>query len=134
MKRIPFKIFSILLISSCLSGCGSQSQSSSSPNIASIDISPPSPSIPQGNGTNVTIHFTAIARDAIFNGIPGVNFAWSSNDHNVACMDASGVATAQGNGSATISATAGGITATTLLTVNFTGNSPPFPPLPPTCL
>jgi uncharacterized protein YjdB len=134
MKRITFRILSILLISSCFSGCGTQSQSTSSSIVGSIDISPPSPSIPQGNGTSVTIHFTAIARDALFNSIPGVSFTWSSSDHQVACMDASGVATAQGNGSATISATAGGITATTLLTVNFTGNSPPFLPPPPTCL
>lgn len=133
MNSMNSKLFSIILITFTLFGCGNHNDSPST-NITAIDISPPSPSLPQQNNS-LTIQFTATARDSNFNGIPGVTFTWSSSDHTVACIDSNGNATAQGNGSSTITAKANGITGTTLLTVTVTsGASFPPPPPPGSCL
>ncbi len=124
-------LFLILLFSFILLECGNRNDSPSS-NIVVIDISPPSPSIPQQNNS-LTIQFTAIARDSTFNGIPGVTFTWSSSNQAVACIDSTGNATAQSNGSSTITAKAGGIIGSTPLTVTGGVNFPPPPP-PGSCL
>ena len=65
-----------------------------------------------------TLQLTARALDANDNVIPDLSIAWSSADEAVATVDADGLVTAIGNGSADITATGGGSTATAALTVS----------------
>jgi alpha-tubulin suppressor-like RCC1 family protein len=55
-----------------------------------------------------TTQLAAVGSDANNNVVNGASFAWSSSAHNVITVDASGVATAVGNGDAKITATADG--------------------------
>ena len=54
-----------------------------------------------------TARFVAEATDANGHAVAGAEFSWSSSDTLVATVDAGGLVTAAGNGSATITATAG---------------------------
>jgi uncharacterized protein YjdB len=86
------------------------------PNIATISVSPLTASIPF-KGTQV---FTAIAKDALGNNIPGVSFTWSSSAPSIASINANGLATAQSIiGSTTITASAFGKTSN-LVVLNVT--------------
>lgn len=94
---------------------------------ASITVTPPPPptvstiSVEPGSATlaalGITRQFTATARDADGNVIPGVSVAWSSSRENVAEINSDGLATSVGNGTTSISARAGGVTGTATLTV-----------------
>ncbi|MEW5931019.1 MAG: Ig-like domain-containing protein [Gemmatimonadota bacterium] len=64
-----------------------------------------------------TRQYTAIARDAAGNVVPGVTFAWSSSAPQAAPVTQAGLATAVANGTATITAEAGGVRGTATLTV-----------------
>ena len=64
-----------------------------------------------------TIRISAEAEDADGNSIPNAQFTWSSNDESVATVDASGLVTAQGNGTAAITASAGGVAGSAEITV-----------------
>jgi uncharacterized protein YjdB len=64
-----------------------------------------------------TRQYTAIARDAAGNVVAGVTFAWSSSAPQVAPVTQAGLATAVANGTATITAEAGGVRGTATLTV-----------------
>ena len=55
--------------------------------------------------------------------IPGVTFTWSSSDENVATVNSSGLVTAVADGTSTITATAGGIDGTALITVTLPGQT-----------
>ena len=89
------------------------------PVLARIDVSPSMVSIEEGG----TLQFTAIALTSDNQEIPGVNFAWSSSNTNVATVDASGLATSVNAGTAMIRAVAEGISGTGSLTVT----APPLP-------
>ena len=73
--------------------------------VARIAVNPPAPSIEKGD----TQQFTAIARTADNRIVPEVTFMWSSSNPSVATVDASGLATAVGAGTAIIEASAEGI-------------------------
>jgi uncharacterized protein YjdB len=89
--------------------------------IASIAVSPGASSLSTLGGTQ---QFTAVARDANGHVIPGARFGWSSTAPLVASVDpATGVATAIADGSASISAQAGGVTASATLTVSLTASA-----------
>ncbi|WP_333659562.1 SBBP repeat-containing protein [Meiothermus cerbereus] len=64
-----------------------------------------------------TQQFTAVAKDASGNTIPDVTFTWSSNDPSVATVNNNGLATAVAEGTATITASAGGKSGTATLNV-----------------
>lgn len=64
-----------------------------------------------------TLQLDARPLDANNNLIPGVSVDWSSADESVATVDGNGLVTAIGNGSADITATGGGSTATAAVTV-----------------
>jgi uncharacterized protein YjdB len=83
--------------------------------IASVTISPSLASV------NVawTSTLTATARNANGNAIPGVQFTWSSSNTSVATVSATGVVTGVAPGSVTISASAGGKTGTSSITVQL---------------
>ena len=69
-------------------------------------------------GATQTLRDTA--SDANGNPIPGVSFAWSSDDSTVITVSDAGEATAVGDGEATITAEAAGLTASAVLTVSAT--------------
>jgi uncharacterized protein YjdB len=64
-----------------------------------------------------TAQLSATARDADGNVIAGVSFSWSSSDENCATVSTVGLVTAVGNGAATVTATAAGVSGTAAVTV-----------------
>ena len=64
-----------------------------------------------------TVRLLAEATDANGNPVAAAGFAWSSSDARVAAVDASGLVTAAGNGAATITAAAGGVSGSAAVTV-----------------
>ncbi len=81
--------------------------------VAAVSVSPASASLVVGT----TQALTASARDASGNVLTGRAVTWSSGAPAVASVSASGVVTAVTPGSATITATVEGVTATAVLTV-----------------
>jgi hypothetical protein len=67
--------------------------------------------------TPVTRQYVAVAKDASGNTLSGRTLTWATSDANVATVSASGLATARGAGTATISATVDGARATAQLVV-----------------
>ncbi|MCZ0934972.1 MAG: Ig-like domain-containing protein [Gemmatimonadetes bacterium] len=70
-----------------------------------------------------TIRLSAEATDANGHAVAGAEFAWSSSDTLVATVDGSGLVTAVGNGTATIAATAGGVSGSAAVTVMQTAGA-----------
>ena len=64
-----------------------------------------------------TVRLTAEATDANGHAVAGAEFEWSSSDVAVATVDASGLVTAAGNGTATIAATSGSVSGSAAVTV-----------------
>ena len=64
-----------------------------------------------------TVRLTAEATDANGHGVAGAEFTWASDDATVATVDGSGLVTAVGNGTATITASAGGVSGSAAVTV-----------------
>ncbi len=64
-----------------------------------------------------TVQFTAEVRDLLGRVLAGSVVAWSSSDASVASVDAGGLVTAAGNGTATITATSGAVSGTASVTV-----------------
>jgi uncharacterized protein YjdB len=83
------------------------------PVLTTIEVSPTAASVTVGQ----TQPFTATPRDRNGGVMPGTAMQWASSDLTVATIDASGVATAIAEGITTITAGAGGKTATAHLTV-----------------
>ncbi len=90
----------------------------SGPVIASIEVTPTTTTLTALGATQV---YSAVARDEGGQPIEGVTFAWSVDDETVATIDpATGLATAVGNGSTIVTATAEDVTGTATLTVEQT--------------
>jgi hypothetical protein len=92
-------------------GCGGGSSGSttppSNPVLASIAVTPASPSI----AANATEQFTATAKDSNGNTMSGVTFIWTSSSTGVATINASsGLATGVSAGTTQITAAAQGVT------------------------
>ena len=64
-----------------------------------------------------TVQFTAEALDQYRGAMAGVTVSWSSSASSVATVDAAGVVTAAGNGTATITASAGSASGSAVVTV-----------------
>lgn len=79
-----------------------------------VDVSPGTASL---SSIGETVQFMAEAFDANGHAVTGVTFTWSSSNTSVATVDASGLVTSTGIGSAEIAAGAGGVRATADLTV-----------------
>jgi len=87
------------------------------PTVATIMVSPSSPSIDVGG----TQQFSATAKDNNGNTISGVTFTWASSATNVATIDSTGLATGVSTGTTQITASANGVTSTAdVLTVTTT--------------
>ena len=100
-----------------LSGCGGSGGSAHvvtpPPTVASVTVAPPSATIAPG----LTQQLSATARDSSGNSITGVGFTWNSDATSVATVDTHGLATALNQGTAHITATAGGVTGSAALIV-----------------
>ncbi len=81
---------------------------------ATVAVSPATATL---NALGATQQLTASAQDANDNAFPGAQFSWTSSDPSVASVAASGLVTAVGNGTATITATSSGHSATAAVTV-----------------
>ena len=64
-----------------------------------------------------TLRLSAEATDANGHVVPGAEFAWASSDSSVAIVDASGLATAVGNGTAMVTASAGSSSGSAAVTI-----------------
>ncbi len=85
--------------------------------VATVTVSPPVDTL---TAVGATRQFTAEARDANGDPIVGLPFTWFSSDESVAQVDANGMVTAVGAGTASITATAsGGVSGTAQLTVQL---------------
>ena len=83
--------------------------------VTSVDVSPAAPSLAS---LGETAQLAVTARDANANAVAGRAFAWTSSDEGVASVGGSGEVTAVANGSATITATTGGIAGTASVLVD----------------
>src|SRR5436309_902305 len=82
--------------------------------VKSVVVSPASATL---DALGLTQQFTAVAKDANGNVVPGQAFTWTADNPLVARVDAGGIVTAVANGSATITATAAGVAGRAALTV-----------------
>jgi uncharacterized protein YjdB len=87
--------------------------------VASVSVNPASASVTTGQ----TVQLTATPRDASGNPLTGRVVTWATNDGAVATVSGSGLVTAQGGGTATITATSEGQSGTAAITVT----QPTFP-------
>jgi hypothetical protein len=83
--------------------------------VTSVEVTPVSASLAALDDTR---QFTAVAKGLNGNPIPGRAFVWSSDPDTVATVSTAGLATAEGNGSATITAMTGGIEGSATLVVS----------------
>jgi uncharacterized protein YjdB len=81
--------------------------------VSTVSVTPPSASLVVGG----TVQLNATAKDAGGNALTGRTIAWSTSDAAVATVSTSGLVTAQAVGTATITATSEGKTATVPITV-----------------
>ncbi|MGI9628278.1 MAG: Ig-like domain-containing protein [Longimicrobiales bacterium] len=102
-----FTTVSVALFIACDSGgCVDTPTNPCDPTVASIQVNPLGDSILVG----ATTQLTAEARDAAGNPVGGQTVTWSSSSDGVATVSAAGLVTGVSAGSATITASAGGIT------------------------
>ena len=92
--------------------------------VASVTLSTPSTSLQVGQTAQITVTL----KDANGNTVSGRSIGWSSTNPTILTVSVSGVVTAVGSGSATISATSEGKTGTIGMTVAAVITPPPPPP------
>lgn len=106
-------------------GCGSDATEATAPanaNVASIELPTLSTALLAGD----TLHLAAVARDAKGRVLSGVNFIWSSSDSALVEVESEGRLTSRGHGSVLVSATAGGVRATTTVQTRLTAEERRF--------
>jgi hypothetical protein len=92
--------------------------------IAKIAVSPGSGTVEVGK----SIQLTAAPQDDRGNALPGRIVAWASSDPAIVRVSSTGLVTGQRAGRATVSATSGGVTGTSTITVPASTEPPPSPP------
>ena len=103
-----------MLVLSCGDGTVEPPPPPPAPVATTVTVTPASATL---TALGETARFTAEVRDQNGQVMAGASVAWTSSDAAVAAVDASGVATAVVNGSATITATAGTASGTAAVTV-----------------
>ncbi|MDH3272292.1 MAG: Ig-like domain-containing protein [Gemmatimonadota bacterium] len=101
--RAPGAVLAVLGVF-LLGAAACSNGSTSLDNVASVRVTPSSPSIDVG----LTVQFTAEALDAGGNVIPGISFEWSSSRTDIVTVDQNGLASALAVGTSAITASAGG--------------------------
>ncbi|TMC67764.1 MAG: Ig domain-containing protein, partial [Chloroflexi bacterium] len=86
------------------------------PRVATVVVTPAAASL---TALGATQQFTAEARDQHGAVVPGVAFTWASGKPSVATIDGTGLATAAGHGSTTITATTGLVSGSATLNVDL---------------
>jgi hypothetical protein len=84
--------------------------------VASVTVTPTANSLPTGS----TVQMTAVARDASNNIITGLPVTWSTTPAGVGSISATGLFTSTGAGTATVTATIGGVGGNTTINVSNT--------------
>ena len=82
--------------------------------VASVEVSP---SVDELTALGATVQLTAEAFDENGHAVTGAEFSWESSDPAVATVDAAGLVTAAGNGTATITASSGEASGSAVVTV-----------------
>lgn len=85
------------------------------PKVAMVEVSPPSSTLA---AVGVTVQLTATAKTSQGATITGLTVAWASTNAGVVAVSASGLATAVTPGTATITATVGGVSGSSVITVS----------------
>ena len=107
-----------LLAAILAGGCGDgaiEPSAPPSPVPSAVTVSPASATL---QSLGETVRLTAAVRDQNGQAMSGAAVAWASSNPSVATVDASGLATAVGNGTATVTATAGAASGAATLTVD----------------
>lgn len=108
-QRAAWHVIAVILTAAC---GGSDSTGSSQP-VATVTVTPNPVSV----AVDSTVQLSAALRDAAGNALSGRAISWASSATSTATVDANGLVTGAGAGSASISATSEGITGATALTV-----------------
>jgi hypothetical protein len=87
---------------------------------ATVEVTPPTSAL---TALGATQQLGATAFDAGHSAVGGSTFTWTTSDAAVATVSSSGLVTAVGNGSATITAASGGVSGTAAVTVHQTAVS-----------
>ena len=104
----------VLLVLSCGDGAVEPAPPPPAPVATAVTVSPASATL---TALEETARLTAEVHDQNGQVMAGAAIAWASSDASVAGVDASGRVTAAGNGSATITATAGSVSGNATVTV-----------------
>ncbi len=109
-----------LLVGGHLLGCGGGDGGPTQPpppTVTSVEVTPATQTL---TAFGETFQFSAVAKDAGGRTVAGRTFTWTSSDEVVATVDAAtGLATAVGNGTATITARTGGVSGSAELSATF---------------
>lgn len=81
--------------------------------LGALTVSPGSASL----GTGRSLQLSAVARDARGGAVLGIAVIWTSSDNNIAQVSSTGLVTGVGSGVVTITATSGGLTSTSTISV-----------------
>jgi hypothetical protein len=95
--------------------CGSDDSPTGTAAVVAVTVSAPSTAIFVGS----TSQLTATAKDASGNAVSGAAVTWTSSSDAIATVSTSGLVTGVAPGTATITATSNGKTATTTMTVSL---------------
>ena len=112
-SSFPAWIFLFSLLTAC--GGGGGGSNPSAPAIGTIEVSPSTVTIAK-NGSR---QFSATARDAAGTTISGVTFTWSSDHPDIVSIDSNGLSSGMAEGTATITASAGGVSGAATVQVIF---------------
>lgn len=115
----PLAVLALPLAMAC--GGGSESPGPTGPTgpappttVASVAVSPSTAELTE---LGATVQLEATARDQSGQALTGVSFSWSSSDQSVATVGGEGTVSAEGNGVASIRATASGVSGSADLSV-----------------
>ena len=95
-------------------GDGATQPPPDSPRPTTVTVTPPSAEL---TSIGATVRLTAEVRDQTGQTMAGATIAWATSDSSVAAVDGSGLVTAAGNGSATITAESGTASGSAAVTV-----------------
>ena len=118
--RIRVPLLAICAVAAWASGCGDDATRPPPETLraASVTVTPAAASL---TTPDATVQLNARVRDGNGRAMAGVAVIWTSLDAEVATVGASGLVAAAGNGTTTITATAGAVSGTAAVTVAVTG-------------